>query len=169
MDYSYPRNPSYTVPMFGRGQAVARRRYMVRNEKNNFAALPSNTYSDSESRRVKRFLNSFHSPNSEFFEVKTQFQTGGGVSKSGPPFFCPDGQKNEAARLHFTVRSTTSLKSRRLFFTSSLPSCSALLVKPLPEVACEDVHYCGLCLALLALQAVLLRLNPLRSLVKFAR
>ena len=49
MDYSYPRNPSYTVPVFGRGQAVARRRYMVRNEKNNFAALPSNTYSDSES------------------------------------------------------------------------------------------------------------------------
>lgn len=89
MDYSYPRNLSYTVPMFGRGQAVARRRYMVRNEKNNFAALPSNTYSDSESRRVKRFLNSFHSPNSEFFEVKTQFQTGGVSFENGPPFFAP--------------------------------------------------------------------------------
>jgi len=88
-----------------------------------------------------------------------------------PDHFCPSGQKWSTKPQGFTSRgvSRTSLKSRRLFFTSSLPSCSALLVKPLPEVACEDVHYCGLCLALLALQAVLLRLNPLRSLVKFAR
>ena len=35
-------------------------------------------HSESESCRVKRFLNSFHSPNSEFFEVKTGFQTQGG-------------------------------------------------------------------------------------------
>ena len=38
----------------------------------------------------------------------------------------------EGGRLHFTVRSTTSLKSRRLFFTSS-PVPEALIVKPLPE------------------------------------
>jgi len=57
----------------------------------------------------------------------------------------------------------------RLFFTSSPRPSEALLVKSLPPVACEDVRYCDLCLALLALRAVLFRLNPLRSLVKFAR
>ena len=38
---------------------------------------------------MKRFLNSFHSPNSEFFEAKTQFQTGGVGFENGPPFFLP--------------------------------------------------------------------------------
>ena len=38
--------------------------------------------------RVKRFLSSFHSPNSEFFEVKTGFQTVGVDFENGPPFFC---------------------------------------------------------------------------------
>ena len=46
---------------------------------------------------------------------------------------------NEDASLLFTVRSTTSLKRRSLFFTSSPNSREALLVKSLPLVACEDV------------------------------
>ena len=36
---------------------------------------------------MKRFLNSFHSPDSEFSEVKTGLQTGGGGLKNSPPFF----------------------------------------------------------------------------------
>ena len=59
-----------------------------------------------------------------------------------PPFLYPK-MANEAARLHFTVRSTTSLKRRSLFFTSSL-SRQALLVKALPSVACEDVRCASL-------------------------
>lgn len=47
------------------------------------------SHSESESCRVKRFLNSFHSPNSEFFEVKTGFQTGGVGFENGPPFSFP--------------------------------------------------------------------------------
>ena len=52
---------------------------------------------------------------------------------SHPIFFCQNfGKKNnEAARLHFTARSATSLKRHSLFFTSSLKLRSALLVKSL--------------------------------------
>ena len=35
-------------------------------------------------------LNSFHSPNSEFFELKTGVQTGSVGFENGPPFFCLD-------------------------------------------------------------------------------
>ena len=49
-----------------------------------------------------------------------------------PHFFCQNfGKKNnEAARIHFTAQSATSLKRRSLFFTSSLKLRSALLACP---------------------------------------
>ena len=49
-----------------------------------------------------------------------------------PPFFLPKKWRNEDASLLFTVRSTTSLKRRSLFFTSSPNSRS---------LACEDVSF----------------------------
>ena len=54
-------------------------------------------------------------------------------------FFLQKKWRNEDVSLLFTVRSTTSLKRRSLFFTSSLNSREDLLVKSLPLVTCEDV------------------------------
>ena len=48
-----------------------------------------------------------------------------------PPFFLPKKWRNEDASLLFTVRSTTSLKKRSFFFTSSPNTREALLVKSL--------------------------------------
>ena len=70
-------------------------------------------------RKLQRFLNLISLENSEFFEVEARFQTEDVGFENGPPVFSEKKLANEAARLHFTVRSTTSLKSRRLFFTSS--------------------------------------------------
>jgi len=44
-------------------------------------------YSESDSCRVKRFLKTFSSPNSEFFESKIWFQTDCVGFENGPPFF----------------------------------------------------------------------------------
>ena len=52
----------------------------------------------------------------------------GGDKKSSRHFFAKKW-RNEAARLLFTVRSTTSLKRRSLFFTSSPNPREDLLVK----------------------------------------
>ena len=46
-----------------------------------------------------------------------------------PPFFFAKKMANEDVSLLFTVRSTTSLKRRSLFFTSSPNSREDLLVK----------------------------------------
>jgi len=43
-------------------------------------------------RKFKRFLNSISHENSEFFEVETRFQTGGGVFENGPPFFLKNSE-----------------------------------------------------------------------------
>ena len=48
------------------------------NKRGIYYCQRAENHSESESCLVKRFLNSFHSPNSEFFEVKTGFQTQGG-------------------------------------------------------------------------------------------
>ena len=66
----------------------------------------------------------------EFSQVRTRYKK----QKFAPHFFCPNfGQKNnEDASLHFTQRSRSSLKSRRLFFTSSRKTF---------RLACEDVSF----------------------------
>ena len=70
-------------------------------------------------------------PTRSNFEFKTRSNTTKNQAfrvriSLSPPFFCPAGKKHEAARLHFSRESRTSLKSHRLSFTSSL-SRQALL------------------------------------------
>ena len=63
---------------------------------------------------------------------------------SNPTFsaiFFAKKMANEDASLLFTVQSTTSLKRRSLFFTSSPSRREALLVKSLPVFACEDIRF----------------------------
>ena len=85
---------------------------------------------------------------------------GRGFESRRPDHFLPIGQKmvNEAARLHFTAfaacRKSSSLKSRRLFFTSSQNHS---------RLACEVAPLRGTCAARRKPRG---SSSPLRSLVK---
>ena len=59
-----------------------------------------------------------------------------------PHFFCQNfGKKNnEAARLHFTARSATSLKTEGFLYIFTY-SQEALLVKTFTLFTCEDAHF----------------------------
>ena len=58
-------------------------------------------------RKLKRFLNSLHSPNSEFSEAKTGFQAGGVGLENGPPFLCSKAANGAALarRIRFPIVS----------------------------------------------------------------
>ena len=87
-------------------------------------------YSESDSSRVKRFLNSFHSPNSEFSEVKTLFQTVGVEFENGPPILPFSHNRNldvaflvdvyckgrYAQRIRISLRSNPKIVQIGLYF-----------------------------------------------------